>query len=174
MKKKSPDQINRCSTVHSTPPMTLPVSIYVFPSTPCPMCKLVMRSVALLNIDRGSTGALYEGLQCHVSKSSCRMSFNQSYQFKMVSCRIYNKTNTPCHVHHIFAMLLRYVSHVQFIKFPCCHVGFKGRGPQYRRRSIIADARLPLLVSSRIDVGGIVPGGRTNYTGHRRMVPCCT
>ena len=48
---------------------------------------------------------------------------------KMLSCRMSNFRNAPCHVTIFIAMSLSPMSHVDFKKWPCRRVEFRGQGP---------------------------------------------
>ena len=56
--------------------------------------------------------------------------------FKIVYCRMSNLRNDPCHVINIFPMSIGFMSHVDFEKWPCRPVEFKGQGPKFRGCSI--------------------------------------
>ena len=49
--------------------------------------------------------------------------------FKIVSCLMSNLRDGPCHVSNIFPMSICFMSHVDFKKWPCRRVEFKGQGP---------------------------------------------
>ena len=84
---------------------------------------------------RFSPGALDGGSQCRMSNLrngnvSCRYFCNFHVDFEIAKCHLSNLRNGPCHVTNIFPMSMGSMSHVDFKKWPCRPVEFKGQGPQ--------------------------------------------
>ena len=61
----------------------------------------------------------------------CPYFCNIHVDFKIVSCRMSNIRNCPYHVTNIFPHADRIMSHVDFKKWPCRPVEFKGQGPHH-------------------------------------------
>ena len=81
------------------------------------------------------------GPQCRLSNLRngnvpCPYVCNIHVDFKIVSCPMSNLRNCPCHVINIFSHVNRLHVDVDFKKWPCRPVEFKGQGPQGRQRCL--------------------------------------
>ena len=59
----------------------------------------------------------------------CPYFCNIHVDFKIVSSRMSNLRNCPCHITNVFPHVDMFMSHVDFKKWPCRPVEFKGQGP---------------------------------------------